>query len=387
MKSHVNIDDSILAEVVERLAEAAGIAPDFLDPARIGWTIEARRRKLCLRNPAAYLDHLKASSEELEHVIDALVIHETRFFRDPAVFEQIRIWGQNVLRTGQESFRILSAPCSTGQEAYSVAAILRWVGVPLHSLTIDAFDISNAALATAQQGIYPEGALEHVSDELRALCGELRDHRWKIHDDVRRRVRFERRNLAVAGALGREPVYDLILCRNLFIYLHARARSILTDALSLTLRPGGRLIIGNGDRVSELNRRFVPLKPAAGFAFTHKQTVASNALIEMVPSPADAYGIDATDLAPRTELDRPSGSAAEYYRRAVEYTECGNLRQAERRCRQALYLDPGHVAALELLDSLWRVHPSARLRRALQARIQRLRGALPNALARGKELA
>jgi len=387
MKSHVHIDAAILAEVAERLSETAGIAPDLLDPARIGWTIEARRRKLCLHNSAAYLDHLKASSEELEHLIDALVIHETRFFRDPAVFEQIRIWGQDVLRTGQESFRILSAPCSTGQEAYSVAAILRWVGVPLHRLTIDAFDISNAALATAQQGIYPEGALEHVSDELREVCGELRDHRWKIHDDVRRRVRFERCNLAVAGALGPEPVYDLILCRNLFIYLHARARSVLTGALSRALRPGGRLIIGTGDRVPELNRRFAPLKPAAGFAFTHKLTVASNPRSEVVRPQAAEYSVGATDLAPGTELDRPSGSAAEYYRRAVEYTECGNLRQAERRCRQALYLDPSHVAALELLDSLWRVHPSARLRRALKARIQRIHGALPNALARGEELA
>jgi hypothetical protein len=64
----------------------------------------------------------------------------------------------------------------------------------------------------------------------------------------------------------------------------------------------------------------------------------------------------------------------EFYRRAMEYKEHGNLRQAERRCRQALYLAPGYLPALELLQFLWQVHPNARLRRALTARIHRVRG-------------
>jgi hypothetical protein len=66
-------------------------------------------------------------------------------------------------------------------------------------------------------------------------------------------------------------------------------------------------------------------------------------------------------------------NAAEFYRRAMEYKEHGNVRQAERRCRQALYLAPGFLPALELLQTLWHVHPNARLRRALNARIQRVR--------------
>jgi hypothetical protein len=86
-------------------------------------------------------------------------------------------------------------------------------------------------------------------------------------------------------------------------------------------------------------------------------------------------------------LPRVPGSAAEFYQRALEYRECGNLRQAERRCRQALYLDSGHVPALELLDALWRLHPSARLRRALQARIRRIRKAELGAESPVEELA
>ena len=76
---------------------------------------------------------------------------------------------------------------------------------------------------------------------------------------------------------------------------------------------------------------------------------------------------------PKSEDDSAPATAVEYYRRAVEYKERGNERQAERRCRQALYLAPAYLPALELLQSLWHVHPNARLRRALNARIGRVR--------------
>jgi chemotaxis protein methyltransferase WspC len=380
MKNRVDIAGTILEEVVGRLTEAAGIDPDLLDAGRIGWTIESRRRRLALRDPGAYLTHLRSSSEELEHLIDALVIQETRFFRDHAVFEQIRIWAGGAVAGGRQTLRILCAPCSTGQEAYSVAAILRVSGVPLSDFSIDAFDISRTALSAAQRGIYPAGALEHVQDELRCMCGELRNEDWRIHDDLRARIRFERRNLAVPDALDDESGYDLVLCRNLFIYLHAQARAILADSLSRALRPGGRLIIGTGDRVPELNSRFVALKPAAGFAFTHKSSVTLNRRDEVPKVPEAVVVRRRTNWEPPPELERAAGTATEFYQRALEYSQCGNLRQAERRCRQALYLDPSYVPALELLYSLWQVHPSARLRRALQVRIRRIRSGSDSAL-------
>ena len=374
MKSQVQIAAEILAQVVERLTQAAGIDSGLLEAGRIGWTIEGRRRRLSLRDAQAYVEYLNSSAEELEHLIDALVIQETRFFRDHAVFEQIRTWAQSAFSAGPEPLRILSAPCSTGQEAYSVGATLRLAGIALSGFAIDAFDISRSALSAARRGSYPPGALEHVPEELRNQCGALRDNQWHIHDELRNRIRFERRNLALSGALDEEPAYDLVLCRNLFIYLHADARAVLAESLSRALRPGGRLIIGTGDRVPELNRYFAPLKPASGFAFTHKALVASNqpAEIARVPLP---YGVrPRRELAPQPEPERVPSTAAEFYRRALEYSDSGNPRQAERRCRQALYLDPSYVPALELLYVLWQMHPSARLRRALQARIRRLRG-------------
>ncbi len=378
MKSHFHIEPPLLERIVQRLTDAAGIDPALLEARRMTWTIERRCRHLHLQGPSAYLQHLESSPAEMEDLIDALVIHETRFFRDPAVFDHLRIWAQGIAASCPGPLRVLSAPCSTGQEAYSLAAILYCAGIPCSAFSIDAFDISNTALSVAQRGVYSARALENVPADLQAACGTVENQHWRMRDELRSRIRFERRNLAGASAIDSEPGYHLILCRNLFIYLDAGARSILAESLSEALLPGGRLIVGAGDRVPELNARFTAVHPAAGFGFTRKPAAAAAAALPAVLSPAPVQ--PAKMRIPGFALPTPKASdhgapanPVEYYRRAVEYKERGNDRQAERRCRQALYLAPGYLPALELLQSLWHLHPNARLRRALKARILRVR--------------
>jgi chemotaxis protein methyltransferase WspC len=372
MKSHDPIEPRLLERIVRRLADAAGIDPASLEAGRIRWTIERRCRHLGLTGASAYLNHMESSPAELECLIDALVIQETRFFRDPAVFEHLRIWAQGMAASNSGPLRILSAPCSTGQEAYSLAATLSCAGIPSTDFSIDAFDISHTALAVAHRGVYPAGTLEHVPEDLRAACGTLRNQHWHMREELRTCLRFDRRNLADSAALGDEQRYHLILCRNLFIYLHPQARAILAESLSRTLLPGGRLIVGAGDRVAELNARFTPLNPAASFGFTHKPVVTPRT--PAAPLQPVKAGVRRFILSiPRPEGQPAAATAVEFYRRAVEYKERGSVRQAERRCRQALYLAPGYLPALELLETLWHMHPNARLRRALKARIQRVR--------------
>jgi chemotaxis protein methyltransferase WspC len=372
MKNHEPIAPLLLERVVRRLADAAGIDPASLETGRITWTIERRCRHLQLPDASAYLDHMESTPAELECLIDALVIQETRFFRDPEVFDHIGSWARSVAASYSGPLRILSAPCSTGQEAYSLAATLLRAGMPSSAFSIDAFDISHTALSVAERGVYSAGALELVPEDLRVICGTLQNQHWHMRDELRRCIRFERRNLADSAALGNEPQYHLILCRNLFIYLHAQARATLAESIRRILLPGGRLIVGAGDRVAELNARFKPLNPAASFGFTHKPAVTPHTPAAQLP-PAQAR-------LPRVipPLSKPEGPAApttavEFYRRAIEYKERGNVRQAERRCRQALYLAPGYLPALELLQALWHIHPNPRLRRALKARILRVR--------------
>lgn len=374
MKIHVAIEPAILEQIVQRLTDTAGIDPASLEAGRITWTIERRCRHLRLPGASAYLEHLRSSAAELEELIDALVIQETRFFRDPAVFDQLCLWAQSMMANSPGPLRILSAPCSTGQEAYSLAAILHCAGLPFSAFTIDAFDISRTALATAQRGIYPASALQNTSADLQVACGTLRNQHWHMREELRGQIRFERRNLADSGALDNASGYHLILCRNLFIYLHTPARAILAESLSKSLLPGGQLIVGSGDRVAELNAHFMPLKPMASFGFTHRLAASlSNAGPDAPTHRAKTRALrnNLPDFNPENRT--AATTVAEFYRRALEHNERGNARQAERRCRQALYLEPGYLPALELLLTLWTSHPNARLKRALKARIQRVR--------------
>ncbi len=90
--------------------------------------------------------------------------------------------------------------------------------------------------------------------------------------------------------------------------------------------------------------------------------------------------------APTSENHAFPAPAVEFYNRAREHMERGNVRQAERRCRQALYLAPAYLPALEMLQTLWLLHPNPRLRRALSARILRVRNETDAYLATGRLL-
>lgn len=397
MKRVAKISQSLpqreLRQIVGLLSEHAGVDARSLDTSRLQWIVEARLRHLHLSDAATYVEQLRSSPEEIQALIDAIVVQETRFFRDPAVFESLRRWLPQMASEFPGDLRVLSAPCSTGQEAYSLAAALQLAGIPLGRFTIDAFDISTTGLTSARRGEYPEEAMRSLAPELQNACGTLQHKSWKMHEALRKRIHFERRNLADPNALnGIAQPYHLILCRNLFIYLHRDARAALAQSLAAVLAPGGRLILGSADRVEEISNLFSPLQPAASFAFTHRQHAISVDGNRPATRSKPAYAVvrkhkPAAAHTTQTEPEPSLSTAAGLFHRAVEHHRHGELRKAERRCRQALYLDPKHLPALKLLELLWSQNPNLRLRRALEARILRHRTDAPSATGTWKETA
>ncbi len=255
---------------------------------------------------------------------------------------------------------------------------MRLAGVPAARYSIAAFDVSGAALELARRGEYPQKSLGHVSEELRNACGSVGSKTMTVHPELRERVHFERKNLAAPGALGPEPKYHLILCRNLFIYLGAEARAELARSLAVALLPGGRLFLGTADRVEELNALFAPMRPAASFAFVHRAQPVSVAPRTRRPRlPPEAAQKASPVRPPRPVQSQPPSpmTAAELYHRALDHRLRGEIAKAERRCRQSLYLAPNFLPALELLQALWDRNPNMRLRRALRDRIVRNREA------------
>ena len=376
----MKVDANVAKAVAERLTAAIGIDARVLEPARLQWIVAARCRELKLAEAEQYRDYLDKTPPELDLLIDDVVVQETRFFRDPTVFQHLRRAIAELAENTVGPLRVLSAPCGTGQEAYSIAAVMRLCQVPVARFTIDAFDISAKALDVARDGTYPERALHHVSADLRDACGRLHGQHIVVHEELRERVNFERRNLAEAGALQTAPQYHLILCRNLFIYLDAAARAELAESLAGALLPGGRLVLGTADRVEELAALFAPLRPPASFAFTRRTEAttperrrpSAKSIPRLNAVVAPRVQRPAVKSGPATEPAAPL-TAGELYHRALEHRLRGEIAKAERRCRQSLYLSPNFLPALELLQVLWDQNPNMRLRRALRDRILRTR--------------
>lgn len=373
------IQDWLYSKVCDALSTGAGFDRSMLERSRMAWIVRARMHALQIPDEATYAAYLSNSAAEIQELVEHAVVPETRFFRDTAVFEHLRIWLAQLAVTSDEPIRVLSAPCSTGQEAYSAAALMLEAGVPPERFTIDAIDISLHALGVAEKGVYPAGAFRHLSKELQRACGVLQGDQLRVLPVLRERIRFMQCNLATANALqhleGAPHAYHLVMCRNLFIYLHKQARATLAASLMEALAPGGRLVLGSADHVAEVSKCFMPIAPAASFAFAPKKTEARSIPSldrRVVPQPVHVERRVAE--IPRRRDDPPrTSSADDLFARAVADQRLGDLRRAERRCRQALYLEPNMLPALELLESLWKHNPNFRLRRALGERIQRQR--------------
>jgi chemotaxis protein methyltransferase CheR len=195
-------------------------------------------------------------------IIDAITTNETLFFRDTAPFDLLRHkLVPEVLDRRREGIgsrlRIWSAACSTGQELYSIAIVLKeLLGDPdRFGVRLVGTDISDEAVARASKGLY--GALEvsrGLPDEMRARYFVQRGDNWQVRDEIRALASFKRLNLLQDfSALGR---FDIIFCRNVAIYFNEADRRVLFGRLERALEPEGYLIIGAMESLNIVSPQF-----------------------------------------------------------------------------------------------------------------------------------
>jgi chemotaxis protein methyltransferase CheR len=224
--------------------------------------LSKRLRTLGLNNFAAYYQRVEADDEERRTMLDAVTTNETHFFREPVHFQFLE---REVLPAWQASgeagkrarlIRVWSAGCSTGQEAYSLAMMLvdRFPAAEGWSIEILATDLSRRALAIAEQGVWDETKAPEIPPHyLRAfMLKGLRENRGKIKAAASIRVvRFLRLNLndATYPAMGK---FDLIFCRNVFIYFDMESRKRVVGQLLNHLVPDGYLFVGHAESLSSL---------------------------------------------------------------------------------------------------------------------------------------
>ena len=193
------------------------------------------------------LRRLRQEPEARQAFIDYLGINTTSFFRDPTVFATLeRVVLPDLLRR-PGPVRIWSAASSIGAEAYSIAMLLAEKGA-LERAEILATDIDQAALEQGRSGRYTEAQLTGLSRLRQQRYFRADGTTFVIDPDLRRRVRFERLDLL---ADPYPSPMDLILCRNLFIYLAQSTQAEVTGRLVQALQPGGYLVLGGTEYISD----------------------------------------------------------------------------------------------------------------------------------------
>lgn len=245
--------DHELSELRLLLERQAGVlldSPQDVLIAQISAYLENRR----LNSVADLIGRLQASDTECERLLDQLLDGETGFYRHPAAFSAFEkvvlpeLQARKAQANGQ-SLRILSAGCSTGEEAYSiglsVCAALNENGGSW-TIHILASDIRQGALTFAERGLYPQAALAALPRPLLQSYFAKVDQHFLAKPRLRNLITFTQMNLARPAYLGR---FDCIFCMDVLPHFSTAQRIAVTQRLHLYLEPGGYLLLGDGEKL------------------------------------------------------------------------------------------------------------------------------------------
>ncbi len=202
----------------------------------------------------------RASQALLDDILDAMTTNETSFFRDLRPFERIRDeLLPNLLQTiGARPLRIWSAACSSGQEVYTLAMLMREYMLTSNrpfSYQIIGTDLSPSMVQRAQEGAYTQFEIQRgLPIQLLMKYFTQAQDKWQVKPELKQNISFRQHNLLHPPA---PEQWDMILCRNVLIYFDAPTKTQVLRQLSSRLHPHGSLILGASETTLGLD---TPLK-------------------------------------------------------------------------------------------------------------------------------
>ena len=212
-------------------------------------------------------------------VAESLAIAETSWFRDLHLWEELR---RSVLpelvraRSGEKDLRLWSAACASGQEAYSLAMLVR-EHFPLLAgwrTSILATDFSAGSLRRCREGRYSQIEMNRgLPAPYLVKYFRKEGHEWVMREDMRTMI--ETRELNLSGPWPALPPMDLVLLRNLLIYFDRASRKHVLGNLARLLRPGGYLVLGGGETTLTLDDSFEPVTVGRTLMFRLRPSAAS----------------------------------------------------------------------------------------------------------------
>lgn len=413
-----------------------GLHADSVGDSSIERAIGHRMRAIGITRMASYLERLSKDDNEVDELIEEVVVPETWFFRNSIPFKTMVDCVQELKLIKKHKIhdvlKILSIPCSTGEEPYSISMSLLDGGLKAGEFSIDAVDISKRALTKARRGIYGRHSFRENNLSFREKYFKRSRSGYHISQQIKETVEFARANI-VKDVLCHEPQrYDVIFCRNLLIYFERNKQKEILEKLHRCLKAGGVLFVGHAETSQIDSRLFTKIDVARAFAYrksNSENTGSENApifgkvssvaklqniydqLVKVTKKDVElartidrnkvkkntipkklvyekAYDdkvwyqvqklIDQGRLSSASELCEillnkyPESSDGYYYLGLISNLE-GSAGSAEALLKKAIYLNPQHYKALALSAHVAEKRGDADLARSLRRREQRAR--------------
>lgn len=244
------------------------------------YLLESRLMPLARKRGLKSLEELVAAMRGgrdetlLRGVTEAMTTNESFFFRDIKPFEQFReVVLPHMLQTraAKKSFRVWSAACSSGQEAYSLAMILKEEAARLSGWRVEIVgtDISHEMLEKAKTGLYSQFEVQRgLPIQMLVKYFKKRDESWQIDPSLRAMAQFREFNLLHdLRPLGQ---FDVVFCRNVLIYFDQPTKTRVLETIARQMPDDGFLYLGGAETVLGISDRFRPLANQRGVYCIHR---------------------------------------------------------------------------------------------------------------------
>ena len=228
------------------LKERIGLDVTSVGPAIIERAVRQRSTANHALTADDYWHRLQGSRDEQQALIEAVIVPETWFFRYPESFATLaklaatRLAQINNLR----ALRILSLPCSTGEEPYSIAMALLDAGLKPHQFKVEGMDVSPLSVEKARRAVYGKNSFRGQDIEFRERYFTAENEGYRLDERVLDQVRLQVGNLLDPTLLANEPAYDFVFCRNLLIYFDLPTQQQVFEVLKRLTHVDGVLFIG-----------------------------------------------------------------------------------------------------------------------------------------------
>ncbi|WP_445576734.1 PAS domain S-box protein [Pseudomonas sp. E141] len=259
--------EQVLLDILTQLRATTGHDFKHYKRATVLRRIERRLQVNAQQDLTAYYNYLQGHPEETKALLGDMLIGVTNFFRDREAFEALeRDVIPNLIKSledavpHREEVRVWSAGCSTGEEAYSLAMLVTdQLAQDASSAKMQVFatDIDERAISHGRNGVYPEAIITDVPpSRLRQYFAKEKNQHYRVRKELREKVLFAKHSLLADPPFSQ---IDLIVCRNLLIYLDREVQRDILQMFHFALRPGGYLFLGSSESADGCQDLFVPV--------------------------------------------------------------------------------------------------------------------------------